>query len=165
MCVLKGRKIPEFPKIRVPENGWCIMENPIKMDDLGGPLLFLETPIYFLSPLFSVMSPVSHLVVQELRQFLNHLPETGKPPARSIQKLAGMYLRNAHGGFCRLILKLVRFLNHPFKKYFCSQIVSFPFSSPTWDENSTIKSLKPPLYQPLSGSQEADQNSSKFSKA
>ena len=29
MCVLKGRKIPEFPKIRVPENGWCIMENPI----------------------------------------------------------------------------------------------------------------------------------------
>ena len=34
-----------FPRIGVPENGWFVVENPIKMDDLGVPL-FLETPIY-----------------------------------------------------------------------------------------------------------------------
>ena len=33
-----------FPEIGIPRNGWFIMENPIRMDDLGVPL-FSETPI------------------------------------------------------------------------------------------------------------------------
>ena len=33
-----------FPKIGVPQNGWFIVETPIKIGDLGVPL-FLETPI------------------------------------------------------------------------------------------------------------------------
>ncbi len=41
---LVGRKWV-FPKIGVPQNGWFIVENPIKMDDLGVSL-FLQTPKY-----------------------------------------------------------------------------------------------------------------------
>ena len=38
-----------FPKILVPQNGWFITENPIKMVwiDLGVPV-FLETPRYYM---------------------------------------------------------------------------------------------------------------------
>ena len=41
-----------FPKIGVPQNGWFIMENPIKMDDLGGKRAILGNTHITLKPLF-----------------------------------------------------------------------------------------------------------------
>ena len=52
-CLLKlifhAHHIWVFPKIVVPQNGWFIMENPIRMDDLGGkPTIFGNTHILYI---------------------------------------------------------------------------------------------------------------------
>ena len=45
-----------FPKIGVPQNGWFMMENPIKMDDLGVTIIFGNTHMCILILLFLVPS-------------------------------------------------------------------------------------------------------------
>ena len=56
--LISGRQHPSyiwvFPKIGVPQNGWYIMEKPIKMDDLGVPL-FSETPILLSSTIYRAL--------------------------------------------------------------------------------------------------------------
>ena len=45
-----------FPKIGVPQNGWLIMENPIKTDDLGVTAIFGNIHLFHIKSMFTGMT-------------------------------------------------------------------------------------------------------------
>ena len=79
---LKVLKMGVNPKIGFfyPQNGWFIMQNLIKMDDLGGPPLFLETPrCSFISKSFSTRIWYKLLncqLAQELQRICRYIQDT-----------------------------------------------------------------------------------------
>ena len=103
-CVY-GCNYISFPKIGGKPPKWMvkIMENPIKMDDLGGTMIFGNTHISF--PLFAylftqLMRPNFHLHMRQLRHLRMHTSLThASDSATSLAHAPTFPSRFAHARF------------------------------------------------------------------
>ena len=89
-----------FQKIGVPQNGWFIMENPIKMDELGGPPLFLKTSIYSATLHLCILSSTS-LSDIEIRSLASGCPRTSGALQRRKFTAKTCILGGCDKGTCR----------------------------------------------------------------
>ena len=67
-CKVGSKYIDVFPKIGVPQNGWFIMENPIKMDDLGVPYRRVRVARILLVALLRIKEDKVHLKLRDGRK-------------------------------------------------------------------------------------------------
>ena len=108
-----------FPKIGVPQNGWSIMEHPIRMDDLEVPL-FLETPIQYGNIEVSLCPSFPHR--QHYQRYKVSKVDSRRSPTASTSKTAGA---NNQPGMVGLFQNATKFVHHDDPPRFFRDVLFF----------------------------------------